>query len=68
MKEKIHSYSVQRRQRQSQGQAQPEGARGRPEVKEVTGPIVWARGHDPEEEHHWEETAQTNRQIKQCGG
>uniref|UniRef100_A0A1A8PBV5 AF4/FMR2 family, member 2 n=2 Tax=Nothobranchius rachovii TaxID=451742 RepID=A0A1A8PBV5_9TELE len=25
-------------------------------------------GHDPKEEHHWEETAETAREVKQCGG
>lgn len=60
---------MQSRQREGQGQAQPEGIRGGPEVKDeaITGPVVWARGRDPKEEHYREETAQTDRQIKQCG-
>ncbi|KAF3837966.1 hypothetical protein F7725_009734 [Dissostichus mawsoni] len=57
-------------QRESQGQAEPEGLRGGSEVKDedVTGPVVRAGGHDPEEDHHREETAQTDGEVKQCGG
>ena len=57
-------------QREGQGQAQPEGLRRGPEVQDeaVTGPAVWTRGHDPEEEHHREKTAQTDREVKQCRG
>lgn len=63
-------HSLQPRQREGQGQAKPEGVRGGPEVKDeaIARPVVWTRGHDPEKEHHREETAQTDRQIKQCGG
>lgn len=57
-------------QREGQGQAQPEGLRGGPEVKDedVTGGVVRAGGHDPEEEHHGEEAAPTDGEVKQRGG
>lgn len=57
-------------QREGQGQARPEGLGRGPEVKgeDVAGPVVGAGGHDPEEDHHGEETAQTNGEVKQCGG
>lgn len=62
--------SPQPGQREGQGQAQPEGLRGRSEVEDeaVARPVVRARGHDPEEEHHREETAQTDREVEQRGG
>lgn len=65
-----YSRSLQPGQRESQGQAEPEGLRGGSEVKDedVTGPVVRAGGHDPEEDHHREETAQTDGEVKQCGG
>ena len=67
---KIISFSPQPRQREGQGQAQPEDIRGGPEVEDeaVTGPVARARGHHPKEEHDREETAQTDREVKQCGG
>lgn len=62
--------SPQSRQREGQSQAQPENLRGGPEVKDkaVAGPVVRARGHNTKEEHHREETAQADRDVKQCGG
>lgn len=61
---------LQPRQREGQGQAEPEGLGGGPEVQDeaVAGPVVRAGGHRPEEEHHREEAAQTDGQIQQCGG
>lgn len=63
-------YSPQCGQREGQSQAQPENLRGGPEVKDeaVAGHVVRARGHRTQEEHHREETAQTDRDVKQCGG
>lgn len=62
--------TVQPRQGESQDQAQPEDLRGEPEVKDeaVAGPVVWTGGHNPKKEHHREETAQADREVKQCGG
>lgn len=61
---------MQPQQREGQGQTQPEDVGGGPEVKDeaIAGHVVWARGCDSKEEHHREETAQTDRQIKQCRG
>lgn len=62
--------SPQPGQREGQGQDQPKGLRRRSEVEDeaVAGPVVRARGHDPEEEHHREETAPTDGEVKQRGG
>lgn len=67
---KSASCSPQSRQRESQGQAQPEGLGGGPEVEDeaVAGPSVGTRGHNPEEEHHGEETATTDGEVEQRGG
>lgn len=67
---KTISCSPQSKQREGQSQAQPESLRGGAEVEDeaVAGPVVRARGHNTEEEHHREETAKTDREVKQCGG
>lgn len=64
------THFVQPQQREGQSQAQPEGIRGGPEVQDeaITRPFVRARGHHPEKEHHREETAQTDGEIKQYRG
>ncbi|TMS17595.1 AF4/FMR2 family member 2 [Larimichthys crocea] len=43
------------------------GESQRSKMRTITGSSGWARGHDPKEEHHREETAQTDRPIKHEG-
>lgn len=64
------TFPLQPQQRESQGQAQPEGVRRGSEVKDeaITGPVARARGHDAEEEHHGQEAAPADGQIQQRGG
>lgn len=65
-----YTFSLQPQQRESQGQAQPEGVRRGSEVKDeaITRPVARARGHNTEEEHHRQEAAPADGQIQQRGG